>query len=89
MNMLGKQFLVAWNKFLNGPQLRMMTVEKITKLELDWIIIEDQITGYNLRALNAILSRVGASQFKLISTCTTAKEVWEILQVAYEGTRTV
>ena len=33
--------------------------------------------------------RLDANQFKLISTCETSKDVWEILQMAHEGMTTV
>lgn len=63
--------------------------KEITKAKNDWTIAKDQTVEYNLKTLNAIFNGEDANQFKLISTCTIAKEAWEILQVAYEGPRTV
>ena len=47
---------------------------------------EDRLANNNSKALNAIFNRVDANQFKLISTCEIAKDAWEILQMAHEGT---
>ena len=43
----------------------------------------------NCRALNAIFNGVDKNVFRLINTCTSAKEAWEIRAVAYEGTTIV
>ena len=43
----------------------------------------------NSQALNAIFSAVDAHPFKLISKCEVAKEAWEILETANEGTKAV
>ncbi|GAA0172340.1 hypothetical protein LIER_26185 [Lithospermum erythrorhizon] len=40
-------------------------------------------------ALNSIFNVVDSSVFKMISKCSVAKEAWEILQTAYEGTTKV
>ncbi|KAI3463689.1 hypothetical protein Pfo_020352 [Paulownia fortunei] len=50
---------------------------------------DEKIANYNSKALNAIFSAVDVNQFKLIATCESVKEAWEILQTAYEGTAAV
>ena len=40
----------------------------------------------NFKALNAIFASVNANQFKLISFCECARDAWNILQTAHEGT---
>ena len=60
-----------------------------TKLEKDWSPIEDEGALVNSHALNAIFNGVDKNVFILINTCTSAKEAWEILAVAYEGTTKV
>ena len=47
---------------------------------------EDKLANNNSKALNAIFNGVDANQFKLISICEMAKDAWEILQMAHEGT---
>ncbi|KAA0062576.1 gag-pol polyprotein [Cucumis melo var. makuwa] len=43
----------------------------------------------NARALNMIFNGVDLNVFKLINSCSTAKETWKTLEVAYEGTSKV
>ena len=40
----------------------------------------------NFKVLNAIFASVDANQFKLISSCECARNAWNILQTAHEGT---
>ena len=50
---------------------------------------EDRLASCDSKALNAIFRAVDVNQFKLISTCEVAKEAWEILEMAHEGTKAV
>ena len=43
----------------------------------------------NSKALNAILCGVSPEEFHRISHITVAKEVWDILETTYEGTKNV
>ncbi|KAA0062325.1 gag-proteinase polyprotein [Cucumis melo var. makuwa] len=43
----------------------------------------------NSRALNALFNAVDPNIFKLINTCKSAKDAWDILEVAFEGTSKV
>ncbi|XP_057444753.1 uncharacterized protein LOC130736999 [Lotus japonicus] len=43
----------------------------------------------NSKALNAIFNGVDKNMFRLINTCTVAKEAWDILKTAHEGTARV
>ncbi|KAI3444057.1 hypothetical protein Pfo_000722 [Paulownia fortunei] len=54
-----------------------------------WTILDNEFASCNSKALHAIFSIVDSSQFRLIVTCEIAKEAWDILQVAYEGTASV
>lgn len=47
---------------------------------------EDKASLGNSHAMNAIFNGVDQNAFKLINTCTSIKEAWSILEVAYEGT---
>ncbi|KAA0040507.1 gag-pol polyprotein [Cucumis melo var. makuwa] len=61
-------------------------VLNVLKLEVDWTDVKEQASVENVRALNAIFNGVDLNVFKLINSCSTAKEAWRILEVAYEGT---
>ena len=43
----------------------------------------------NNTAKNLLLTTISPSEFYLISSCTTAKKVWDTLSETYEGTRTI
>ena len=45
--------------------------------------------NFNSTALNALFSAVTNEEFKKIFSTETAKEAWTILQITYEGTKTV
>ena len=46
---------------------------------------EERLANSNSKALIAIFKALDTNQFKLISTCNSAKKAWEILQKAHEG----
>lgn len=50
---------------------------------------EKRVHGCVAKALNAIYNGVDENQFRLISTCSTAKEAWDILANTYEGNTAV
>ncbi|XP_024028691.1 uncharacterized protein LOC112093781 [Morus notabilis] len=82
----------AWRAVLIGwthPVTKNDAGEEAMKPEEKWSTEEDRLANSNSRALNAIFNEVDANQFKLISTCEMAKEAWEILQMAHEGTTAV
>ena len=59
------------------------------KNEEDWTTEEDEAALANSKALNAIFNGVDKNMFRLINTCTVAKEAWDILKTAHEGTSRV
>ena len=56
----------------------------ITLSDTDKKIIEK-----NNKAKNLLLTTIAPSEFYLISSCETAKEIWDILCETYEGTNTI
>ncbi|CAM8969939.1 unnamed protein product [Rhodiola kirilowii] len=60
---------------------------KVSLLTKDkWTEAHKNAEVANSRAMNAIFSGVDGKNFKMISTCETAKKAWDILQTAHEGT---
>ena len=47
------------------------------------------MTNNNFKALNVIFATIDITQFKLISVCKSARDVWTILKNAYKGTSAV
>ncbi|TYK23179.1 gag-pol polyprotein [Cucumis melo var. makuwa] len=81
----------AWRALVSGYKPPMVTVDgaSVPKPEVDWTNAEEQASVGNARAINAIFNGVDLNVFKLINSCTTTKEAWKILKVAYEGTSKV
>ncbi|KAA0066414.1 gag-pol polyprotein [Cucumis melo var. makuwa] len=81
----------AWRALVAGYDPPMSTVDEVPvpKSEVEWNDVEEQALVGNARALNAIFNGVDLNVFKLINSCTIAKEAWRVLEVAYEGTSKV
>ncbi|CAM8940967.1 unnamed protein product [Rhodiola kirilowii] len=79
----------AWKAVLRGwtePIMNNLTGEPVPKPEALWIEDEDKASMGNSKAMNAIFSAVDENVMKLIINCEVAKEAWDILQTAFEGT---
>ncbi|CAM8994918.1 unnamed protein product [Rhodiola kirilowii] len=79
----------AWKAVLKGwtePMMNNLTGEPVPKPEALWTEEEDKASMGNSKAINAIFSRVDENVMKLIINCEVAKEAWDILQTAFEGT---
>ncbi|KAA0040864.1 gag-pol polyprotein [Cucumis melo var. makuwa] len=77
----------AWRALVVVYEPPMVTVNEVSmsKPKLTGQNAEEQASVGNARAINAIFNGVDLNVFKLINSCTTAKEAWKILEVAYEG----
>ncbi|KAA0067457.1 gag-pol polyprotein [Cucumis melo var. makuwa] len=78
----------AWKALVVGYDPPMITVSgvSILKPEVYWTDAKEQASVGNARALNMIFNGVDLNVFKLINSCSTAKEAWKTLEVAYEVT---
>ncbi|CAM8913909.1 unnamed protein product [Rhodiola kirilowii] len=79
----------AWKAVLKGwtePMMNNLTGEPIAKPKALWTEEEDKASMGNSKAMNAIFSAVDENFMKLIINCEVAKEAWDILQIAFEGT---
>ncbi|KAA0032035.1 gag-pol polyprotein [Cucumis melo var. makuwa] len=81
----------AWRALVASYDPPMITVNGVSVLkpEVDWTDAEEQAYVGNARALNTIFNGVHLNVFKLINSCSTTKEAWKTLEVAYEGTSKV
>ena len=81
-----RSILIGWTPpVTTNAETRVETV----KLEQNWSIEEDRLANYNFKTLNVIFATIEVNQFKLISTCESAKEAWIILKNAHEGTSAI
>ncbi|CAM8993726.1 unnamed protein product [Rhodiola kirilowii] len=79
----------AWKAVLKGwtePMMNNLTGEPVPKPKALWTEEEDKASMGNSKAMNAVFSAVDENVMKLIINCEVAKEAWDILQIAFEGT---
>ena len=80
----------AWRSILTGwtpPTETDPTTGVVTAIsELKWSNTDDLLSSHNNKALHALFNGVGEGYIKLISSCVSAKEAWDILQTQFEGT---
>ena len=78
----------VWKLVVNGYTLPTVVVDGVIVLKPkeQWTKEEELASTCNYRANNAIYNGVTMSEFRRVSTCTTTKEAWEILQNMHEGT---
>ena len=82
----------AWRSILTGwSSLITKDFEgnETIKAEIDWSNDDDKLANYNNMALNTIFNRNDAEQIKLIFSCESTKEAWDILQTMFEGSSDV
>ena len=82
----------AWRSILSSCKHSTVTIDlgkTSQKPELESTSEEDKMANYNSRALSVIFNAVDPNQFKLLSTCESAKVAWDVLQTSYEGENTV
>src|ERR1044072_7161334 len=85
----------TWKAIVNGwtPLVNKTTEGSSTTLdykkEEDWTKEEDEEALSNSKALNANFNGVDKNMFRLINTCTVAKDACDILKTAHEGTSRV
>jgi hypothetical protein len=81
----------TWKAIINGwehPFVMDKDGKTTTTLkrEEEWSKDEDGLALGKSKALNALFTSVDKNMFRLISTCTVAKDAWEILKTTHEGT---
>ena len=59
------------------------------KKDSEWDVIDRDNFEANSRAINALYCALSVSEFHHIPSYTTAKEVWDVLQITHEGTKIV
>ncbi|KAK1588131.1 hypothetical protein Q3G72_020129 [Acer saccharum] len=83
----------AWMAIEDGYSPPMMTPtgggEEVLKPKAQWSPEEFETSKWNRKAWHALLCAVDENQYKLIQNTKIAKEAWDILEVAHEGTEVV
>ncbi|GAA0155187.1 hypothetical protein LIER_12969 [Lithospermum erythrorhizon] len=82
----------TWKAILTGwtpPTQQNVAGAVVVKQEVEWTVAEKELSLDNNKALNVIFCVVNVEVFKMISSYIVAKEAWEVLETAYEGTQKV
>ena len=85
------QDLELWNIIENGPKIPEKdgpNGTKVAKKESEYIQADLELVSKNYRAINLLYCGLSTDEFNRISSCRSAKEIWDKLVVTYEGTST-
>ena len=80
-----------WSVIINGPHTPTVVINGIPtpKLEKDWDDSDKKLVQLNAKAMNVLYCAPDANEFNRISTCSSAKKIWDRLEVTHEGTNQV
>ncbi|GAV90032.1 UBN2 domain-containing protein, partial [Cephalotus follicularis] len=80
-----------WYIIVNGPRMPTRTIEGVVspKPESEYNDNDFRILQLNSKAKHVLFCVVGPNEFNRISSCDSAKEMWNLLEVTYEGTNQV
>ncbi|GAV86464.1 DUF4219 domain-containing protein/UBN2 domain-containing protein, partial [Cephalotus follicularis] len=80
-----------WHIIVNGPRMPTRTIEGVVtpKPENEYNDNDFRMLQLNSKAKHVLFCTVGPNEFNRISSCDSAKEMWDLLEVTYEGTNQV
>ncbi|GAV57966.1 DUF4219 domain-containing protein/UBN2 domain-containing protein, partial [Cephalotus follicularis] len=80
-----------WHITVNGPRIPTRTIEGVVspKPENENNDNDFRMLQLNSKAKHVLFCAVGPNEFNRISSCDSAKEIWDLLEVTYEGTNQV
>lgn len=81
----------VWRVILNGPTIPIKKDgdQIIPKIEDEWKEEDYALIETNAKAMSILYCSLDAKEFNRISACESAKDIWEKLEVTYEGTNQV
>ncbi|GAV73622.1 UBN2 domain-containing protein [Cephalotus follicularis] len=80
-----------WHIIVNGPRMPTRTIEGVVspKPENEYNDNDFSMLQLNSKAKHVLFCAVGPNEFNRISSCDSAKAMWDLLEVTYEGTNQV
>ncbi|GAV69313.1 UBN2 domain-containing protein, partial [Cephalotus follicularis] len=80
-----------WHIVVNGPRMPTRTIEGVVspKPENEYNDDDFRMLQLNSKAKHVLFCAVCPNEFNRISSCDSAKEMWDLLEVTYEGTNQV
>lgn len=61
----------------------------VPKPEVQWTIDDKKKWSHDWKEMIILISSLGVNEYYRVSHCTTAKALWDSLQVSHEGTNEV
>ncbi|XP_075103452.1 uncharacterized protein LOC142178031 [Nicotiana tabacum] len=82
-----------WDVICDGPFFPTKTIGDpavtVPKTRKDFNDVDRKAIEKNFRAKIILVCGIGPDEYNRISSCQSAKEIWEALQIAHEGTTQV
>ncbi|XP_070015810.1 uncharacterized protein LOC142174309 [Nicotiana tabacum] len=82
--------LELWDIICDGPHVPMKKLEEtgptVPKDRKEYSDIDRKVVEKNYRAKKILVCSIGPVEYNRFLACDTAKEIWEALQTAHEGT---
>ncbi|GAV73128.1 UBN2 domain-containing protein, partial [Cephalotus follicularis] len=80
-----------WHIVVNGPRMPTRTIEGVVspKPENEYNDNDFRMLQLNSKAKHVLFCAVGPNEFNRTSSCDSAKQMWDLLEVTYEGTNQV
>jgi hypothetical protein len=81
----------VWRIIANGPHTPTKTVEGATliKLESEWNETNVKLIELNCKAMSTLYCALDPIEYNRVLGCDSVKEIWDKLEVTYEGTNQV
>ena len=80
-----------WQLVVNGPHIPIKIVKnvEIEKEIKEYNEIDKKLIKMNANAMNILYCGLDPNEYNRISSCESAKEIWDKLEVTHEGTNQV
>ncbi|GAV86229.1 LOW QUALITY PROTEIN: UBN2 domain-containing protein, partial [Cephalotus follicularis] len=79
-----------WHIIVNGPRMPTRTKEAVVSPpENEYNDNDFRMLQLNSKAKHVLFCAIGPNEFNRISSCDSTKEMWDLLEVTYEGTNQV
>ena len=80
-----------WDAIVNGPYIPKTVIDgtAVDKPWSEWSAEESRRAQFDCIAKNIVTSALNIDEFFRVSQCSSAKEMWDVLEVTHEGTSDV
>ena len=78
----------VWRIIMNGPLIPTKKIDdsEVPKEEWEWDEKDTKMAQLNAKAMHTLFCALGPDEYKRVSLCDNAKEMWDKLAITHEGT---